>query len=101
MMHGTLRSGPGAVTPIAIPRGRARELVLFTDNGQERLAEPVELRVAVFNCWDEDWTVGSLIYLNSVKHPLHLVTFEQPEHVGGVSITRKDNPHATVAWAII
>lgn len=101
MMHGILRSGSDAVTPIATPRGRVRELTLFADNSRERLFDPVELRVAIFDCWDEDWKILPLIYLNSVKYPFHTIVFERPEHVGGVSITRKDNPHATVAWTIV
>lgn len=99
MIHGILRDGIKAVTPISLPRGRFREITFFADNGQERLYEPIELRVALFD-HEYGWKVLPKIYLDGAKGPV-VITFDASENVGGISLQRLDNPHATVAWTAL
>lgn len=99
MIHGLLLFGRDQVTPICLPRGRFRSITLFTDNHLERLFEPVELRVAVFH-WEDGWKVLPPIYLDGPKGPVE-IWFEEPEDIGGVSIQRRGNSNATVAWTVL
>lgn len=99
MIHGILRAGPGQVTPICLPRGRFREVVLFADNFRERLHDPVELRVALFD-WETGWRVLSPLHLDGSKGPLTIV-LEPAENIGGISVQRIANDYATVAWTAL
>lgn len=96
MMHGLLINGHGAVTPIVVPPGRYRSLLLFGDNGRQKLL-PAELRVSIYR--DGFGFDTQRVLLDSVKGAVEIVLTD-PHLVGGISIQREDVGAVNIAWAL-
>jgi hypothetical protein len=94
MPYGQLTDGVGAVTVIALPKGRYKTIGFSTDNG---LAEkpPVKLRVAVR---DTDWHVQRVV-VDSAKGQT-VITFADVAHTDSISVRREDAGDVPVGWEV-
>jgi hypothetical protein len=95
MPYGQLAEGATAITPIAIPKGRYKQIGFIADNGLQGLPS-AQIRVAVQHAgaWHIDHvTVDS-------KKDQTVVTFTDPGNTVGLSIRREDQGDVHVAWEI-
>jgi hypothetical protein len=96
MMHGDLREGDKALTVIALPRGRFRTLTLFCDSTrQDKYA--TEIRVALYHY--EYGFQAERYHLDGTNGPLE-IPFKDHQHIGGISIERRNGNDVHVAWAV-
>lgn len=97
MMHGTLINGHYAVTPIAVPPGRYRTLILFGDNGRQKLL-PAELRVSIYR--DGYGFDTQRVLLDSAKGAVE-INLTDHTLVEGISIQREDVGAVNVSWVLV
>lgn len=96
MPYGNLDLGQGAITPIALPRGRYKTIGFIADNGLQSLP-PATIRVAVHRgkgAWDT----------STVKVDSHagqtVITFKDAKLTDGISVRREDIGDVRIAWEV-
>lgn len=95
MPYGLLTDGPGAVTPIVLPRGRYKTIGFIADNGLEKL-DPPKLRVAVHR--KAGWHVET-VTVDSAKGQT-VLTFDDAATTDGISVRREDAGTCGVAFEV-
>ncbi|MGI8333494.1 hypothetical protein ACRYCC_26375 [Actinomadura scrupuli] len=96
MPYGQLADGPGAITPIALPKGRFKTIGFTADNGLQSLP-PAALRVAVYHGGGA-WKVDHVM-VDSTKGQT-VVTFTDPADTSGISVRREDAGDVHVAFEV-
>jgi hypothetical protein len=96
MPYGQLTEGKGAITPIALAKGKYKTFGAIGDNGLQVLPA-ASLRIAVHDA--KGWHVTKGVIVDSAKGQ-KVVTFTDPATTDGLSIQREDAGDVHVAWEV-
>jgi GH25 family lysozyme M1 (1,4-beta-N-acetylmuramidase) len=96
MPYGQLAEGKGAITPIALAKGKYKTFGAIGDNGLQVLPAAA-LRVAVHDA--KGWHVTKGVIVDSAKGQ-RVVTFTDPATTDGLSVQREDAGDVHVAWEV-
>lgn len=96
MPQGLLAEGTGAITPIAIPKGRYTTIGFGADNGLQGLA-PAQIRVAVCHGAGA-WHIAHVVVDSAQNMPV--LALPDAANVVALSIRREDAGNVRVAWQI-
>jgi hypothetical protein len=96
MPYGQLAEGKGAITPIALPKGRYHTIGFIADNSLQGLP-PAKLRVAIHH-GGGNWQVAE-VEVDSTKGQT-VITFTDPANSDGISVRREDAGGVHVAYEV-